>query len=161
MTLNRRLLLKGRPLDSITMRSHKYCIADRMMESSSTAYHIKRHRRHSKRLMTVCVELTNLVKNLKIDSEDWDIIGQRWSLMSSLTLSDAMPVDPWWLYLPGTKTSSLYNFFLAIWDVGDGRGWSYQPAFIQRTPIYLSHNWLLLQIGWSYPLEGEKDFWCD
>jgi len=36
------------------------------MESSSAACHIKRHRKHSKRLMTVCVELTNLVQNLEI-----------------------------------------------------------------------------------------------
>jgi len=46
-----------------------------MMEFSSTAYHIKRHRKHSKRLMTVCAELTNLVQSLVIDFEDWDIIG--------------------------------------------------------------------------------------
>jgi len=51
------------------------CIVDRMMESSSVACHIKRHRKHSKRLMTVCVELTNLVQNLEIDSKDLDIIG--------------------------------------------------------------------------------------
>jgi len=48
-----------------------------MMESFSAAYHIKRHMKHSKRLITVCAELTNQVQNLKIDSEDWDIIGQR------------------------------------------------------------------------------------
>ena len=47
-----------------------------MMESSSAAYHIKRHRKHSKRLMVVCAELTNLVQNLEIDSKDLDIIGQ-------------------------------------------------------------------------------------
>jgi len=58
-----------------------------MMESSSVAYHIKRHRKHSKRLMTVCAELINLVQNLEIDSEDWDIIGQRLSLTPSLMLS--------------------------------------------------------------------------
>ena len=48
-----------------------------MMESSSAAYHIKRHMKHSKRLMMECAELTNLVQNLEIDSDDWDIIGQR------------------------------------------------------------------------------------
>jgi len=36
----------------------------------------KEGRKHSKRLMTVCVELTNLVQNLEIDSKDLDIIGQ-------------------------------------------------------------------------------------
>jgi len=46
-----------------------------MIESSSSAYHIKRHRKHSKRLIIVYAELTNLVQNLGIDSEDWDIIG--------------------------------------------------------------------------------------
>ena len=48
-----------------------------MMEFSSAAYHIKRHMKHSKKLMTVCAELTNLIQNLGIDFEDWDIIGQR------------------------------------------------------------------------------------
>jgi len=48
-----------------------------MMESSSAACHKKRHRKYSKRFMTVCVELTSLVQNLEIDSEDWDIIGQK------------------------------------------------------------------------------------
>jgi len=48
-----------------------------MMKFSSVACHVKRLRKHSKRLMTVCAELTNLVQNLEIDSEDWDIIGQR------------------------------------------------------------------------------------
>ena len=45
------------------------------MESSSAACHIKKHRKHSKWLMTVCVELTNIVQNLEIGSEDLDIIG--------------------------------------------------------------------------------------
>jgi len=50
---------------------------DRMIESSSAAYHIKRHMRHSKRLMMVCAELINLVQSLEMDSKDWDIICQR------------------------------------------------------------------------------------
>jgi len=40
-------------------------------------HHIKSYRKHSKRLMMVCVELINLTQSLEIDSEDWDIIGQR------------------------------------------------------------------------------------
>jgi len=46
------------------------------MESSSAAYHIKRHRKRSKRLMTVCAEVINLAQNLGIDSKDWDIIAK-------------------------------------------------------------------------------------
>jgi len=69
--------IKRKALNSTTMRSQEHCIADRMMESSSIACHIKRYRKHSKRLMMVCAELTNLVQNLEIDSEDWDIIDQR------------------------------------------------------------------------------------
>jgi len=86
------LSLEGKPLNSTTTRSQEHCIADRMMESSSAAYHIKRHRKHSKRLMTVYAELTNLVQSLEIDSEYWNIISQRWSLTPSLMLSDATPV---------------------------------------------------------------------
>jgi len=40
-------------------------------------HHTKRHRKYSNRLITACVELTNLVQNLEINSEDSDIIGQR------------------------------------------------------------------------------------
>ena len=47
------------------------------MESSSAACHIKKHKKYSKKLMMVCVELTNLVQNLEIDSKDLDIIGQK------------------------------------------------------------------------------------
>ena len=90
------------------------------MESSSAACHIKKHKKYSKRLMTACVELINLVQNLGIDSEDSDIIGQRLSLTLSLTPSDVMPVRSMMTSsirhhdFFGTMTSSLYNFFLAI-----------------------------------------------
>ena len=35
---------------------------------------------------------------------------------------------PWWLHPPNTRVSSPYNFFLAIQNVGNGCGWSYQPT---------------------------------
>ena len=35
-------------------------------------------------------------------------------------------------------TSSPYNFFLAIRNVGNGRDWSYQSTFIQRTSVILA-----------------------
>jgi len=63
--------------NSTTMQSQEYCIADRMMKSSSAAYHIKRHTKHLKKLITVCAELTSLFQSLVIDFEDLDIIGQR------------------------------------------------------------------------------------
>jgi len=69
--------IRRKSLNSITMLSQGHCIADRMMESSPTACHTKRHRKYSKRLITACVELTNLVQNLEIDPEDSDIIGKR------------------------------------------------------------------------------------
>jgi len=157
MTLKRRLPLKGRPLDSITMWSHEYCITDHMVESSSATYHTKKHRRHSKKFMTVCVELTNLVQNLEIDSKDWVIIGQRWSLMPSLALSDATPVRSMLTSFTRHQGIFVLQLLPAIWDVGNGRSWSYQPTFIQRTSVYLSHNWLFLQMGWSYSLKGGKN----
>ena len=58
--------IKRNPLNSTTMWSQEHCITDRMMESSSIVCHTKKHMRHSKKLMTVCVELTNLVQNLEI-----------------------------------------------------------------------------------------------
>jgi len=58
--LKRRLPLEEKPPNSTTMRSQGHCITDRTRESSSAAYHRKRHKKYSKRLMMVCVELTNL-----------------------------------------------------------------------------------------------------
>jgi len=48
MLLRRQLPSEGKLLDSITMRSCEHCITDHTMESYSDAFHIKRHRRHSK-----------------------------------------------------------------------------------------------------------------
>ena len=105
----------------------------------------------------VCVELTNPVQNLEIDSEDWDIIVQRWSLMPSLTLSDSMLIRCMMTSFITHQDIFILQLLPGHLKCRNGRGWSYQPAFIQRTPVYLSHNWLFLQMGWSYPLEGGKD----
>jgi len=48
MTPKRQPSSEGKPLDSITMRLCKYCIADHMMESYSDTFHTKRHKRRSK-----------------------------------------------------------------------------------------------------------------
>ena len=40
------------------------------------AYHIKRHRKHSKRFMTVCAELTNLIQSSEINSENLGILAE-------------------------------------------------------------------------------------
>ena len=55
-----------------------------MTGSCFAVYHKKRHRRYWKKRMTAWVELINLVRSLGIDSEDWGIIGQKWSLTPSL-----------------------------------------------------------------------------
>jgi len=147
MTLKRRLPLEGKPLNFTTMSSQEHCIAGHMMKSSSTAYHIKRHRKRSKRLITLCAELTNLVQKLRIDFEDWDIIDQRWFLMPSLILSDAMPIRS--MVTSFTRHQDIFALQLlpGHQNVGNRRGWSYQPTFIQRILVYLSHNQLLLQMG--------------
>jgi len=48
-----------------------------MMESYSDAFHTKRHRRRSRKLMAVYVELTNPDPSLKIGLKDLATIGQR------------------------------------------------------------------------------------
>jgi len=92
MTPKMQLPSEGKLLGSIIMRSCKYCIADRTMESYSDACHTKRYRRHSKKLMMVYVELTNPDPNSETGSEDLAIIIQRWSLTPSSMLSDVMHV---------------------------------------------------------------------
>ena len=161
MTLKRWLPLKGRPLDPITIWSREHCIVDHMMESSSVACHTKKHMRHSKKLMTVCVELTSSVQNLEIDSKDWDIIGQRWSLIPSLTLSDATPVR--FMVTSFTRHQDIFILQLLPGHLRCGE-WTrlvLLATFIQRTSVYLSHNWLFLQMDWSDPPEGGKDIWHD
>jgi len=80
------------PLNSTTMRSHGHCTADRMMGSSSTAYHRRRHRKYSKKHMMAFVELISLARSLGIDSIDWGITSPRWSPTPSLMPNDVMPV---------------------------------------------------------------------
>jgi len=138
MILKRRLSSEGRPLDSTTMRYHEHCIADRMMESSSATYHIKRHMRHSKRLMMACADLTNLVQSLVIDSEGSDITGRRWSL-PSLMLKMPCLSDPWWFHSSGTRTFSSYGFFLAIWDVGE---WIWSVLSGHLHPKGIGFSWI-------------------
>jgi len=92
MTLKVQLQSEGKLLSSITTWSHEHYIASHMMESYYDAFHIKRHRRLLKKLMMVHVELTNSDISSKIGFEDLATIGQRWSLMPSLMLSDDMPV---------------------------------------------------------------------
>jgi len=72
--LRRQLPLEGRLLDSITMRSHERYITDRIMESCSVAFHTKRHKKHSGKLMTACTKLINLDPDLGTDLEDLAII---------------------------------------------------------------------------------------
>ena len=40
------------------------------------AYHIKKHRKHSKRLMMVCAELTNLAKARRSTSKTWVLLAK-------------------------------------------------------------------------------------
>jgi len=144
MIPKKRLPLEGKPPNSIIMRSHEHCIADRMTEPSSTAYHKRRHRKFSKKRILVCAKLISLVWSLEIDSEDWDIIDLRRSLTPYLCQTMSRLSSPWWFHPSSTRISSLYNLYLAIWDVGDRRSQPYQPTIIQRISVYLSYNWLLL-----------------
>ena len=48
-----------------------------MMESYFVAFHIKRHMRHSKKLMMVCAELTNPDLSSETSLEDLPVIGRR------------------------------------------------------------------------------------
>ena len=135
MILKRWLLPEGKPLNSTTMRSREHCITDHMMESSSAACHIKRHKKHSKRLVMICADLTSMVQSFEIDSEDWDIIGQRWSLTSSLTLSDAMPVRDFIHPVPGhlRPTTSSWTFEM----------WKMNVVGPIRPPLSKGHQYIL------------------
>jgi len=91
MIPKKRLPLEGKPPNFTIIRSREHCIVDCIMGSCFAAYHKKRHMRYWKKRMTAYVEPINLVQNLGIDSKDWDIIGLRWSLTSSLMPNDVTP----------------------------------------------------------------------
>ena len=74
---------KKKLFDSMTMWSHEYCITNHLIESFSAAFHTKRHRKHSGKLMMLCAELTNPDLSLEIDFEGSTITGQRWFLTLS------------------------------------------------------------------------------
>ena len=110
---------EGKLIGSILKWSREHCIIGRTMESYSDAFHTNRNRRRLKKLMMVHVELTNDL-NSETSLEDMATIGRRRSLMSSPMLSDAMPVDPWWLCLSSTRTSLSNVLFMAILNMGNG-----------------------------------------
>jgi len=59
MISKRLLQSKEKLLDSVSMRSHKHCIIDCLMEYCSATFPTKRHRKHSGKLTMVCAKLTN------------------------------------------------------------------------------------------------------
>jgi len=73
----RQLQLREKRIDSTTMRSRELCIADRMIESYFAVFPTKRHRKPSRKLTTICAEITNPNPNLGTDSEDLATTGQR------------------------------------------------------------------------------------
>jgi len=140
MTTGRQLPSEGKLLDSATIRSREHYITDHMMESYSTAFHIKRHIKPSEKLVTVCAELTNPDPNLEIDSQD---------LATHL-------LDPPWLHSSSTRTSSPNIFFMAIWDMGHRRHRTHHPSNIQRTSVHSSNNQLFFKWTEAIPLKEVK-----
>jgi len=110
-----------------------------MIESYSDAFHTKRHRKHTKRHMMVCAELTTPNPSSETGSEDLAIIGRRWSLTPSPMLhacqihgdfvhqapghlhltSSSWPFEMWRMDVIGPinpPTSRGHRFILAIMD---------------------------------------------
>jgi len=123
------------------------------MESYSDAFHIKRHRRRSKKLMMVCAEFTNPDLSSETRFEEMAIIVRRWSLMPSPMLSDAMSVR-------STVTSSVKYRDIFIQRPLHGhlrcREWIlsvHQPSNIQKTSLYFGHNWHFSKWTEAVPLK--------
>jgi len=127
-----------------------------MTESYSATFRTKSHRRHSGKLTTVCMELTNPDPSLGIGFEDLATIGQRWSLTPSPMLSDVCLSDPWWLHPSSTGTSSSNIFFMAIWDVRNGCYRTHQLSNFQRTSLHLGHNNYFSMLAEVVPLKEVK-----
>jgi len=68
------------------MRSREHYFNDRMMESYSAAFHIKRHRRNLKKLIMVHAELTNQGPNF---GDRLQRLGYYWPKMISDTITYA------------------------------------------------------------------------
>jgi len=158
MTLKRQLPLEGKLLDSITIRSHEHYIINHMMESCSVVFHTKRHTRHSRKLTTVCAEITNTEPNLGTDFEDLATTSQKWFMMPSPTLSDARLVR-------SMVTSSIKHQVIFIQHLlhgplrcGEWTSLTHKPSNIQNTSVHHGYKWLLLQMGRSHPLKEVKTF---
>jgi len=107
------------------------------MESCSDDFHTKRHIKHSKKLMMVCAELTNLDLSSDIGSEDLAIIGRRWSLMPSPMLSDVMHVRSTVTLFIKCQSISSNILLMTIWYVGNG---CYKPI---SHPTARGHRFIL------------------
>jgi len=99
------------------MRSRKHCIVGHMIESYSDAFHTKRRKRLSKKLMTACAEHTSLDLSSEIGLEDLATTGRKWSLTPLPMLSDAMPVKSMVISSIKHWTSLSYVLFMNIWYV--------------------------------------------
>src|ERR1700722_5515725 len=76
-TLKRQRQSKESLLDSIIMRSPEPCIGDLMMESCFDAYQGLKHKKPSRKPMTVPVEHISPGPNCGTDCEDLATIGQK------------------------------------------------------------------------------------
>ena len=158
MTPKRRLLLERKPPNSTMMRSREHCIADRMMGSSSATCHRRRHKKYSKKRMMVCVELISLAPSLGIDSEGWVLLAKDDPWRHRLRQTMSCLSGPWWHHPSSTRTSLLYNFNLAIWDVGDGRVGPISPPSSKGYRFILTITDYFSKWAEAIPLREVKTF---
>jgi len=92
MIQRRQLQSREKRPDYTTTRSRELCIADRIMESYSAAFHTKRHKKPLRKLMMVCAELINPDQKLGTDSKNLATSGQSWFLTLSFMLTGVTPV---------------------------------------------------------------------
>jgi len=144
MTTKRRLPLEGKPLNFTIMWSREHYIADHMMRSSFAACHKRRHTKCLKKHITACVKLISLARTWGSTPKTGVLLAKDDPWRHRLRQAMSCLSNPQWLHPPGIRTSPPYNFFLAIWDMGNGRDWPHKPTFIQSTLVHPSHNRLLL-----------------
>ena len=121
------------------------------------AYHTRSHRKRSRKLMTVCADLTNLDPSLGTDFEGLAIVCRSWFLTPSPMLSDVTLVRSMVTSYTKHQVIFIHCLLRGHWDVENGSHRIHQPSDTQRTSVHLNHNWLLIQISKSHPPERSKN----
>ena len=126
------------------------------MESCSTAFYIKRHKKHSEELTTVCAELTNPDSSLGPTLKTWPLLSEDDFWRHHICQAMSRLSDSWSLHPSSTRTSSPNVFFLTIWDMRNECHWTHSPPTSKRHCSFLAITCYFFKWAEAIPLKEIK-----